>query len=169
MISLIPPREIKIDPSEVDLEAKPTPHLHQSLALSPIEEGEHVIIKDTKESKTWYCAHVLEKLPDRIKVSYYTTTTPSLAKYSKATHEERLSQIQKVVFLRTWALSTGEATTVDPKASRKRNNLWTGLVPLRFLDDVLLVRNVGMANLGSFLPSTATLIANLKIVHHVGA
>ncbi len=78
MISLIPPREIKIDPSEADLEATP-PHLHQSLTLSPIEEGEHIIIKDTKESKTWYCAHVLEKLPDRIKVSYYTTTTPSLA------------------------------------------------------------------------------------------
>ncbi len=115
MISLIPPREIKIDPSEADLEAIP-PHLHQSLALSPIEEGEHIIIKDTKESKTWYCAHthVLEKLPDRIKVSYYTTTTPSLAKYSKATYEDRLSQIQKAVFLRTWALPTGEATTVNP-------------------------------------------------------
>ena len=51
MISLIPPREIKIDPSEANLEAIP-PHLHQSLTLSPIEEGEYVIIKDTKESKT---------------------------------------------------------------------------------------------------------------------
>jgi hypothetical protein len=92
MISLIPPREIKTNPSEADLEAIP-PHLHQSLTLSPIEEGGHilVIIKDTKESKTWYCAHVLEKLPDRIKVSYYTTTTPSLAKYSKAAYEDRLS------------------------------------------------------------------------------
>jgi hypothetical protein len=168
MISLIPPREIKIDPSEAHLEAKP-PHLHQSLALSPIEEGEQIIIKDTKESKTWYCAHVLEKLPDRIKVSYYITTTPSLAKYSKATYEDRLSQIQKAVFLRTWALPTGEATTVDPKSSRKRYNLWTGLIPLRFLDAVLLVRNVGMTNLGSFLSSTAALVANLKIAHHVGA
>ena len=168
MISLIPPGNIKADPSEINLEAIP-PHLHQSIALSPIEEGEHIIIKDTKDSKTWYCARVLEKLPDRIKVSYYTTTTPSLAKYSKATLGDRLSNIKKAVFLRTWALPTGEATTVDPKTSRKKNTLWTGLIPLKFLDDVLLVRNVGMTNSGSFLTATAAVVANLKIAHHVGA
>ncbi len=168
MISLIPPLEIRTDPSEANLEAIP-PHLQQSLALSPIEEGEHIIIKDTKEFKTWYCAHVLEKLPDRIKVSYYTTTIPSLAKHSKATYEDKLAQLQKAVFLRTWALPTGEATTVDPKLFRKRNNLWTGLIPLRFLDDVLLVRNVGMTNLGNFSAPTAAVVANLKIAHHVGA
>ena len=145
------------------------PHLHQSLTTSPIEEGEHVIIKDNKDSKTWYCAHVLEKLPDRIKVSYYTTTAPSLAKYAKTSHEDRLSNIKKAVFLRTWALPTGEATTVDPKTSRKRNTLWTGLIPVKFLDDVLLVRNVGMTNSGSLSAATASLAANLKIAHHVGA
>ncbi len=40
MISLIPPKDIKVDPSEVDSDGHP-PHLHHSLALSPIEEGEH--------------------------------------------------------------------------------------------------------------------------------
>ncbi len=99
MISLIPPLEMKIDPSEANLETIPL-HLHQSLTLSPIEGGEHIIIKDTKESKTWYCAHVLGKLPDRIEISYYTTTTPSLAKHSKATYGDRLVQIQKAVVLR---------------------------------------------------------------------
>ena len=168
MISLIPPLEIKIDPSEVNLEAMP-PHLHQSLTQSPIEEGEHVIIKDTKESKTWYCARVLEKLPDRIKVSYYTTTSPSIAKHSKATYEDKLSTIQKAVFLRTWTLPTGEATTMKPKSSRTSNNLWTGLIPLKFLDDVLLIRMVGMTNLGILSAPTAALVANLKIAHHVGA
>ncbi len=168
IISLIPPQEIEADPSEINLEAIP-PHLHQSLTLSPIEEGEHIIIKDTKDSKTWYCAHVLEKLPDWIKVSYYTTTTSSLVKYFKATHKDKLSNINKAVFLRTWVLPTGEATTVDPKTSRKRSTLWTGLIPLKFLDDVLLICNVGMTNLGSFSMETAALVANLKIAHHVGA
>jgi hypothetical protein len=65
MISLITPKEIKDDPSETNLGHRP-PHVHLSLELSPIEEGEHVLIKDSKESKTWYCAQVLEKLPDRI-------------------------------------------------------------------------------------------------------
>ncbi len=108
-------------------------------------------------------------MPDRIKVSYYTTTTPSLVKHSKATYGNRLAHIQKAVFLRTWALPTGEATTEDPKTSRKRNNPWTELIPLRFLDDVLLVCNVGMTNLGSFSAPTAAVVANLKIAHHVGA
>jgi hypothetical protein len=145
------------------------PHLHQSLALSPIEEGEYVIIKDTKESKTWYRAQVLEKIPDRIKVSYYTTTTPSLLKYNKASYERRLLRMQEVIFLKTWAVSTGEATTVDPPLSQKRSTLWTGLVPLQFLNDVLLVRNVGSTALGSLTPATAALVANLKIAHQAGA
>jgi len=71
MISLVSPKDIKVDPSVPD--SKP-PHLHRSLKLSPIEEGEYIIIKDTKDAKSWYCAQVLEKLPDRIKISYYTTT-----------------------------------------------------------------------------------------------
>jgi hypothetical protein len=88
-------------------------------------------------------------------------------KHSKATYEDKLSHIQKAVFLRTSTLPTGEATTVKPKSLRKKNNLWTGLVSLKFLDDVLLVRNVGMTNLGSFSEPIAALVANLKIAHHV--
>jgi hypothetical protein len=99
------------------------------LTRSPIEEGEYIIIKDTKNSKTWYCAEVLEKLPDRIKVSYYTTSISSLPKYNKATYEERLRRRQEVIFLKTWAVPTGEATTVDPALSQRRNKLWTELVP----------------------------------------
>jgi hypothetical protein len=154
--------------SEAGCEGNP-PHLHQSLALSPIEEGEYILIKDTKNSKTWYCAQVLEKLPDRIKVSYYTTTTPSLSKYNKFTYEERLRRMQEVIFLKTWAGTTGESTTVDPALSHRsrRDKLWTGLVPLQFLNDVLLVRKVGLSALGSLSPETAVLAANLKIAHQV--
>ncbi len=167
MISLIPPKEIKDDPSEIDLGHRP-PHVHRSLALSPIEEGEYVLIKDSKESKTWYCAQVLEKLPDRIRVSYYITITPSLTKYVKASYEEKLGRIREAIFLKTWSIPTGESTTVEPVSSRKRNTLWTGLIPLKFLDDVLLIRNVGLTALGSFTSPTAILAANLKIAHQVG-
>ena len=64
---------------------------------------------------------------------------------------------------------TGEATTIDPILSRKRNKLWTGQVPCKFLDEVLLVRNVGLTALGSLTPASALLAANLKIAHQVGA
>jgi hypothetical protein len=39
MISLVPPNNIKVDPSTTVTSNKP-PHLHRSLKLSPIEEGE---------------------------------------------------------------------------------------------------------------------------------
>jgi hypothetical protein len=77
--------------------------------------------------------------------------------------------MQEVIFLKTWAISPEEATTVDPALSQKRSALWTGLVPLQFLNDVLLLRNVGLTALGSLTPATAALAANLKIAHQVGA
>jgi hypothetical protein len=46
-ISLVPPKEIKVDPSVPVTNSKPL-QLHRSLKLSPVEEGEHVITKDTR-------------------------------------------------------------------------------------------------------------------------
>jgi hypothetical protein len=112
---------------------------------------------------------VLEKLPDRIKVSYYTTSTPALIKYNKSSFKKRLQRLQELIFLKTWTLPTGEATTIDPALSRKRNKLWTGQVPCKFLDEVLLVRNVGLTASGSLTHATMSLAANLKIAHQVGA
>jgi hypothetical protein len=137
--------------------------------LDSEEEGEYVILKDTKDAKTWYCAQVLEKFPYRIKVSYYTTLTSALPKYNKAAHKVRLHRLQELISLKTWTLSTVEASTIDPALSRKRNKLWTGQVPYQFLDDVLLVRNVGLTALGNLTLATALLAANLKIAHQVGA
>ena len=78
--------------------------------------------------------------------------------------------MQEVIFLKTRAGPTRESTTVDPASSRRRDKLWTtGLVPLQILNDVLLVRNVGLTALGSLSPETAVLAANLKIAHQVGA
>jgi hypothetical protein len=168
MISLVPPDQIKIDPTDSNLNEK-SPHIHRSILDTPITEGEHVLIKDTKESETWYCAQILEKLPDRIKVSYYTTTTPALTKYDKAKFNDRLRRIEKIMFLKTWTLPTGESITLDPAVSRKRHKLWTGLITLQFLDDVLLVRNVELSALGSLSPATCSLAAKLRIAHHVGA
>ena len=58
---------------------------------------------------------------------------------------------------------------MDRALSQRRDKLWTGLVPLQFLNDVLLVRNVGLTTLESLSPETAALAANLKIAHQVGA
>jgi hypothetical protein len=113
-----------------------------------------VVLRDTKDANTWYCAQVLEKLPDRIKVSYYTASTLELPKYGETTYKQRLRRLQELIFLRTWTLPTGEATTIDPILSRKRNKHWTGQVSYKFLDEVLLVRNVGLTASGSLTHAT---------------
>jgi hypothetical protein len=88
---------------------------------------------------------------------------------AKSSYEEKLVRIQEAIFLKTWSIPTGESTTVEPASLKKRNKLWTGLIPLKFLDDVLLICNVGLTDLGSLSPPTAKLAANLKIAHQVGA
>jgi hypothetical protein len=45
----------------------------------------------------------------------------ALPKYNQATYKQRLRRLQELIFLRTWTLPTGEATTIDPALSRKRN------------------------------------------------
>jgi hypothetical protein len=72
MLSLVPPNRITEDLPDIGVTTK-VPHKHQSLMDSPIEEGEVILLKDGSDAATWYCAQVVEKIPDRIKVSYFTT------------------------------------------------------------------------------------------------
>ncbi len=106
---------------------------HSSIGCSPFEAGHGLPAQSVAHARLLAQQTLADGVRGIDLDVDYTTTTPSLAKHSKATYGDRLAQIQKAVFLRTWALPTGEATTEDPKSSRKRNNLWTGLIPLRFL------------------------------------
>ncbi len=119
------------------------PKLHTNINHC-IEEGEVILLKDGSDATTWYYAQILEKLPDRIKVSYLTTEYSSLRNFSKSTFEEKCENLKTVRFHKTWALSDGSATRVAPEISKKKSVLWTGQIPLVFLDDQLLVRNVGL-------------------------
>jgi len=168
MLSLIPPNEIKGDPSEIDITNR-SPHNHYSKKKTPVEEGEIVLLKDGRNASTWYCAQVLEKLPDYVKVSYFTTKSLALDNYGSATFKERLRSLKEAMFCKTWSLADGSATTIAPANSRKRSLLWTGKIPTDFLDEQLLVRNVGLSSQGKLDDTTLNLAARLKIPHHVGA
>ena len=168
MLSLIPPNEIKGDPSEIDIMNR-SPHNHYSIKKTPVEEGEIVLLKDGRDANTWYCAQVLEKLPDYVKVSYFTTKALVLDNYGSATFKERVRSLKEAMFCKTWSLADGSATTIAPANSRKRSLLWTGKIPTDFLDDQLLVRNVGLSSQGKLDDTTLNLAARLKIPHHVGA
>jgi hypothetical protein len=109
MLSLVTPNRVTKDLSDAGVTTK-APHKHQSLMESPIEEGEVILLKDGSDAATWYCAQIIEKLPDRIKVSYFTTENSSLRNFSTSTFEERCENLKTVRFHKTWALSDGSAT-----------------------------------------------------------
>ncbi len=100
MLSLIPPNKIKGDPSENNATIR-LPHNHCSIKKNPIEEREIVLLKDGRDANTWYCAQVLEKLPDYVKVSYFTTETLAHANYVDTTLKERIRSLKEVVFRKT--------------------------------------------------------------------
>ncbi len=112
---------------------------------------------------------MLEKLLGHVKVSYFTTETLALANYVGTTLKERLSSLKEVAFRKTWSLMDGRATTVAPANSKKRSLLWTGKIPTDFLNEQLLVRNVGLSTQGKLDDTTVNLAAKLKLSHHVGA
>ncbi len=113
-----------------------SPHNHISIKKTPIEEGEIMLLKDGRDAFTWYCAQVLEKLPDHVKVSYFTTETLALANYVSITLKERIRNLKEVAFRKTWSLTDGRATTVAPANSKKRSLLWTEKIPTDFFERI---------------------------------
>ncbi len=81
----------------------------------------------------------------------------------------RLKSLKNVVFSKTWTLPNGEATIIAPALQGRRAPLWTGQIPLGFLDDQLLIRSVGLSSQGKLNDTSATMAAKLNIPHHVGA
>ena len=112
---------------------------------------------------------MLDKFPDYVKVSYFTTETSALVNYAGTTLKERVRSLQDAIFRKTWSLIDGRATTIAPANSKKRSSLWTGKIPTDFLDEQLLVRNVGLSSQGKLDDTTVNLAAKLKLPHHVGA
>jgi hypothetical protein len=143
-----------------------------SRTANPLQEGEFVIMKDDPNAKDWYCAEIRKILADRIEVNYYTTITPALLAYQKATLHQRISNIENATFLRTWCLDKGSGlpTTTPPLTNHgKLNYLWWGRIPMEDVDKHLLVRAIGLSALGKLDENTIKLASQLKIPHHEGA
>ena len=68
---------------------------------TPIEVGEHIIIKDGPLATTWYCAEVSRIERNWIEVNYFTTVTPSIIDYDTAGLRQRQARLKEATFLRT--------------------------------------------------------------------
>ena len=127
---------------------------------------------DYPESKDWYVAEVSQLLHDRFVVNGFITREATMTGYRQASKKQRLEALKKVAFLRTWCKDKGkgEATTVPPKHLKGlEKHLWKWRLPINELDQLLLVRNVGLDADGCLCKASRILAATLRFPHHVGA
>ncbi len=92
--------------------------------------------------------------------------------YRQASKKLRFEALKKVAFLRTWCKDKrkGVATTVPPKHLKgSEKYLWKWRLPINELDQLLLVRNVGLDANGCLCKASWILASALKFPHHVGA
>jgi hypothetical protein len=133
-------------------------------------EGELVLTKDAEDSNDWYCARIEEVLPDRITVSYYTTSTAPDPDYATSTQKQREQRLSKVRFQRTWVNRSDKLpTTVAPPLNRQYKWLYKGRIPKAELDGHLLVRNIAITSSGRLTSPSLELAAALQLPHHLGA
>ena len=95
MILLKEPLTTDRDPSSiVRSSVAPTHQVDDSVP----SEGEFIILQGGSRANSWYVMQVTEVLPDRVKVSLYTTLAQQLENYKKASKADRLSRLKEAMF-----------------------------------------------------------------------
>ena len=105
-------------------------------------------------------------------VNGFITRGATMVGYRQASKKLRLEALKKVAFLRTWCKDNGkgDATTVPPKHLKGLERyLWKWRIPINEMDQLLLVRNVGLHANGCLCKASRILAASLRFPHHVGA
>ncbi len=111
-------------------------------------------------------------LHDRFTVNGFITREATLVGYRQASKKLRLEALKGVAFLRTRCKDKckGVATTIPPKHLKGLEKyLWKWRLPIDEVDQLLLVRNVGLDVNGCLCKDSRMLAAALKFPHRVGA
>jgi hypothetical protein len=111
-------------------------------------------------------------LHDLFVVNGFITLEATMDGYRQASKKLRLEALKKVAFLRTWCKDKGKgvATMVPPKHLKGvEKYLWKWRLPINELDQLLLVRNVGLDANECLCKASRILASALRFPHHVGA
>jgi hypothetical protein len=159
-----------IAPSLIPVISKLEPIRHQK--GMELRVGEMVVMLDYPESRDWYVAEISQLLHDRFVVNGFITLEATMDGYRQASKKLRLEALKKVAFLRTWCKDKGKGvvTTVPPKHLKGLEMyLWKWTLPINEVDQLLLVRNVGLDANGCLCKASRILASALRFPHHVGA
>ena len=84
----------KVSQREQEWRYEPFPDTGLHVRGTAPVESEYVILKDEVGAPDWYCAQILQVLPDRVKVAWLTTKVAPLADYESKSTEQKVARLK---------------------------------------------------------------------------
>jgi hypothetical protein len=169
---LVPKRDYMAINPEVHDPTNETPLLVKPAFYNkqkPLQEEDIILCKTEKEDTSWFLAEVNRIFPDEVEVVYYTTPKPLMEGYSTATLHERIDDLLKARFRKTWYVysgkNAGKGTLKPPFPYNPKLRLWTGKLPTSEIDDLVLATGMTLDPQGYLNKDSATIAGQLTIGH----
>ncbi len=164
---LVPEKEINPETHDPTIippnQVKPSIHVRGKL----LAEEDLILCKTDKEDTSWYLAEVTKIFPDEIEVAYYTTPEPLMEGYATATLHQRIDDLLKARFRKTWCVyagkNAGKGTLKPPFPYNPKLRLWTGKLPANEVDDLVLATGMNLDPQGYLSRETAAIAVQLNI------
>ena len=143
------------------------PALH--IGKQPLREEDIIICKTETEDTAWCLAEVSRVFPDEVEVVYYTTPKPLMEGYTNATLHQRIDDLLKARFRKTWYVysgkNAGKGTIKPPFPYNPKLRLWTGKLPANEIDDLVLATGMSLDPQGYLSRESASVAVQLNIGH----
>jgi hypothetical protein len=130
-------------------QVKPSIHVRGKL----LAEEDLIPCKTDKDDTSWYLAEVAKIFPDEVEVAYYTTPKPLMEGYATATLHQRIYDLLKARFRKTWFVyagkNAGKGTLKPLFPYNPKLQLWTGKLPANEIDDLVLATGMTLTLRGT--------------------
>jgi hypothetical protein len=169
---LVPEKEMQnLNPETHDPTIVPPSQAKPSLynKTKPLTEEDIILCKTEKDDTSWCLAEVSRIFPDEVEVVYYTTPKPLMDGYNTATLHQRIEDLLKARFRKTWYVysgkDAGKGTLKPPFPYNPKLRLWTGKLPATELDDLILATGIILDPQGYVSRESASIAVQLNIGH----
>jgi transposase InsO family protein len=169
---LVPEKEMQnLNPETHDPTIAPPSQAKPSLydKTKPLTEEDIILCKTEKDDTSWCLAEVSRIFPDEAEVVYYTTPKPLMDGYTTATLHQRIDELLKARFRKTWYVysgkDAGKGTLKPPFPYNPKLRLWTSKLPATEIDDLILATGMILDPQGYLSRESASIAVELKIGH----